>query len=204
MAKQPKSKARARAAHSRAPQKLLTPDEVERLRSWAYTTLRSVQDRRAALAVTLLGTGGRRFEVAALRCEHIRMGSGGPEVYFPEIKGGGGVTVPISDETFRILTRWTEGKQDRSPLIPTEQGEFMSSTTVWNEFKAALVAAGITRKGIGVHAARHAAGFLLLRATGDLTKVQVFLHHKSLATTASWYAHVHAPDLRAGLKKAGI
>lgn len=201
MAKQPKSRARAGSERAASHQHLLDADEIEALRVWAYST---IHDRRAALTVALLGTGGRRFEVAALRCKDISRGPGGPQVFFPEIKGGGNRTTPISEATFRALEHWMiDGRSGNSPLIPTERGEFMSTTTVWREFKDALVVVGI-KKAVGVHASRHAAGFLLLKATGDLTKVQHFLGHKSLATTASWYAHIHAPDLRAGLAKAGI
>lgn len=155
--------------------------------------------------MALLGTGGRRFEVAALRCQDVRLGPGGSEVYFPETKGGGPATVPISTETYTTLTGWViqQGGDGRDPLIPTEQGEFMHVATLWRAFGEALRAAGVTRQ-LGVHATRHAAGFLLLRATGDLTKVKTFLRHKSLITTSSWYEHVHLPDLRAGLEKAGL
>lgn len=202
MAQQAKSKARASTARPRVNQKLLDINEIERLRAWgAAAVIRG--ERMGALVVALLGTGGRRFEVAALRCCDIRMGTGGPEVNFPEIKGGGGTTVPISDETYLTLTTWTKGRAAKAPLIPTWKGEFMHPATLWRCFKSALAEAGIRRQ-VGVHAARHAAGFLLLRATGDLTKVKTFLHHKSLATTAAWYAHVHLPDVRAGLTKAGL
>ena len=68
----------------------------------------------------------------------------------------------------------------------------------------ALLSAGIKHK-VGVHASRHAAGFLLLRACGgDLTKVQTFLRHTNVQTTSTWYQHVHLPDLRAGLERAGL
>jgi site-specific recombinase XerD len=79
----------------------------------------------------------------------------------------------------------------------------MHVATLWRTFRLALLEAGIKRS-VGVHATRHAAGFLLLRATGDLTKVQEFLRHSSLQTTAAWYRHVHMPDLRAGIEKAGL
>ena len=79
----------------------------------------------------------------------------------------------------------------------------MHVATLWRLFKQTVGAAGIKRE-VGVHATRHAAGFLLLRATGDLTKVQKFLRHGSLATTAAWYSDVHMPDLRAGIEKAGL
>lgn len=202
MAQQARSKARASTARPRVNQKLLDMNEIERLRAWGADAI-TRGERMGALVVALLGTGGRRFETAALRCGDIRMGTGGPEVNFPEIKGGGGTTVPISDETYQTLTHWTKGRSPRAPLIPTQKGEFMHVATLWRCFKGALRAAGIKRQ-VGVHAARHASGFLLLRATGDLTKVQKFLHHKSLATTANWYSHVHLPDLRAGLTKAGL
>jgi site-specific recombinase XerD len=201
MTAQPKSRAKTKPAQQKA-QKLLDANEIERLRVWAIQALVR-GERTGALVVALLGTAGRRFEVAALRCQDIRIGTGGPEVFFPEIKGGGTATVPISDETYHALQGWCAGRSATGPLIPTESGEFMHPATLWREWKAALRAAGITRQ-VGVHAARHAAGYLLLRATNDITKVRVFLHHRSIATTHQWYTHVHLPDLRAGLTKAGL
>lgn len=201
MAKQAKSRA-LNVAPVKPAQKILDAAEIERLRVWGYIAC-AEGVREGALAVVLLGAGGRRFETAALRCRDVRMGLGGPEVYFPEVKGGGTATVPISEDTWKALSEWTRGKPESAPLIPTESGEFMHVATLWRTFKEALTQAGVQRQ-VGVHATRHAAGFLLLRATSDLTKVQVFLRHKSLSTTANWYKHVYLPDLRAGLAKAGI
>lgn len=162
-------------------------------------------DRGGALIVAALGTGGRRFELAALRIGDVRLGPGGPEVFFPETKGGGSATVPIRQETYEVLSRWCarRGENPKAPLIPTRDGEFMDVATLWRLFRKTLTKLGIARR-TGVHATRHAAGFLLLRATGDLTKVQHFLRHSNLGTTAGWYTHIHMPDLRAGLEKAGL
>ena len=198
------SKARKRDEPVRI-QRLLDFDEVERLRTWALKAA-AAGDREGVLVVTLLGTGGRRFEVAALRCDSVRMGPGGPEVYFHETKGGKKAAVPISNDTWKILEAWRKGRPASAPLIPTARGDgsdFMHPATLWRTFKLTLKRAGVTRN-VGVHATRHAAGFLLLRATGDLSKVQHFLRHASFNTTATWYQHVHMPDVRAGLEKAGI
>lgn len=204
MAKQAKSRARANARPSRAKdnEALFTLGEIEWLRSWGFTQIAS-GDRRGALIVALLGTAGRRFEIAALRCGDVRRGPGGPEVFFPQVKGGGTATTPISEETFRALAAWAARRTPAAPLVPTESGEFMHVATLWRLYRQVLLAAGIKRD-TGVHATRHAAGFLLLRATGDLTKVQHFLRHSSITTTDAWYKHVHMPDLRAGIEKAGL
>jgi integrase len=204
MAEQAKSSARPRQhqAQQKKHEHLLLPDEIERYRVWSLGAC-VAGERGGALGVAALGTAGRRFELAALRCGDVREGPGGSEVHFPQTKGGGAATVPMSPETFRALSTWTAGKLPSAPLIATESGEFMHVATLWRVFRESLVAAGITRK-VGVHATRHAAGFLLLRATGDLTKVQMFLRHSSLATTSGWYSHVHMPDLRAGIEKAGL
>lgn len=203
MAQQSKSRARTkRGAPEKQNEDLFTLDEIERLRAWAFVRCRE-RDRAGALIVALLGTAGRRFEVAALRCGDVREGPGGPEVFFPEVKGGGTGVVPISKETFAALSLWIEGRASNTALIPTESGGFMHKATLWRAYKLAVEAAGIKRE-TGVHATRHAAGFLLLRATGDLTKVQRFLRHESLATTDGWYKHIHMPDLRAGIEKAGL
>lgn len=217
MAKQAKSRARTSSRPSRAKdnETLFTLDEIERLRAWGFAQA-AAGERGGALIVALLGTAGRRFEVAALRIGDVREGPGGPEVFFPEVKGGGTATIPISTETYKALRGWIDnvrgvledGVHRRqlsrgAPLIPTDDGQFMHVATLWRLFKASVRAAGIKRN-TGVHATRHAAGFLLLRATGDLTKVQHFLRHSSIATTDAWYKHVHMPDLRAGIEKAGL
>ena len=208
MAQQPKSRARERERRSGARQRpthgLLLPHEIEGLRAWAVAALQE-GDRAGALVVALLGTAGRRFEVAALRAGDVREGPGGPEVRFPETKGGGEAVVPVTPETFRLLRSWVvaQGLAARDPLLPSMGGGFMHTTTVWRAFRVACRQAGIARR-VGVHATRHAGGFLLLRATGDITKVQAFLRHASPATTHAWYKHIHVPDLRAGLERAGL
>ena len=176
--------------------------EIEHFHSWSLKSA-ARKERTGALGTTLLGTAGRRFEVAALRCGDIRMGIDGPIVHFPKVKGGGEASVPISEETWLALSAWKDGRPPQSPLIPTEQGDFLHVTTLWRLFKQALREAGIKRE-LGVHSTRHAAGFLILRASGDITKVQAFLRHRNTVTTATWYKHVHLPDLREALKKAGI
>lgn len=208
MAKQPKSKATRtrRAVRHRSADRLLTIEEIERLRAWAFAaTARG--ERNGALVVALLGTAGRRFEVAALRVGDFRMGPDGPECCFPETKGGGSATVPVTPDTYEAIRFYIAYRRTVSALAPlfvSERGGFMDPTTVWRAFNRALREAGIDRR-VGVHATRHAAGFLLLRAAGgDLTKVQVFLRHASLSTTASWYKHVHMPDLRAAMEKAKL
>lgn len=182
--------------------RLLTLPEIERLYAWGLEAASS-GERIGALTVTLLGTAARRFEAAALRCEDIRMGLAHPIVHFPKVKGGGEANVPISPTTWNALSTWKRGRAPRSPLIPTEGGAFMHTTTLWRLFRQALRAAGIKRE-LGVHSTRHAAGFMVLRATGDITKVQAFLRHKNLITTSTWYKHVYLPDLSEALAKAGI
>jgi integrase len=182
--------------------RLFTLPEIVCFHAWALTAT-ARKETPGALGIALLGTAARRFEAAALRCEDIRMGVAGPIVHFPKVKGGGEASVPISPETWEILSAWKLGRPPRSPLLPTEGGGFMHTTTLWRMFRRALLAAGINRE-LGVHSTRHAAGFLILRATGDITKVQAFLRHSNTVTTATWYKHVHMPDLRDALTKAGI
>lgn len=207
MANQPRSKAarQARPKTQAKSSRLFTPEEIDQVKAWAAASI-ARGEREGALLTALFGTAGRRFEVAALRIGDVVQGPGGPEVHFPETKGGCPATIPISQETFDALIHWIASRVDqraKQPLIPTQNGEFMHPATLWRLFGIAIAKAGITRQ-LGVHSTRHAAGFLLLRATGDLTKVQEFLRHSSLATTAAWYRHVHMPDLRAGIAKAGL
>lgn len=186
----------------RSQKGLFVYDEIVKLKTWA-TTACAKGDPAGILLVTLLGTAGRAAEVAALRVKDVRQGIDGPEVTFPKTKGGGAATVPISVDTFEVMVRWCKGRPADAPLIPARGGGFMHPITLWRRFKDAVRDAGIQRN-VGVHASRHAAAYLLLKATGDLTQVQAFLRHTNIATTAAWYKHIHQPKLRAGLKEAGI
>jgi integrase len=201
------------------PRKALQPAEVLQLQAWARQTLAraaaearpDLAARNAAIVLVLLGTGARRFELCALRCGDFYQSPGGPMVHFDEAKGAKDATTVVSDDTYALVTTWlvykgrvlTERTLPNEPLFCGRPGEHMSVATLHNIWKTTLAAAGLPEH-YGVHASRHAAGLLLLRATNSLSQVAEFLRHSSERITERFYKHVLGTDIRAGLKKAGI
>lgn len=201
------------------PDKALTPTEVGRLKRWALQIVGQARTdahvdpytvRNAVIALVLLGTGARRFELCAFDCGAFYRGHGGPVAAFTEAKGNKVAEVPITEEIMQVVEWWFSWKRARgestekdAPLFCGRPGEFMSRATLHNAWKATLDAASVPTK-YGVHASRHAAGLLLLQATGSLSKVCEFLRHSSERVTERFYRHVLASDVRQGLERAGL
>lgn len=197
------------------PEKALTPAEVVKLKAWATVALIAGHDdpavvRNAAIALVLLGTGARRFELCAFTCGSLFRTPTGPMCRFEEAKGNKTAEVPVSLETMGVVEVWLGrkkaageacGKSD--PLFCGLPGEHMSRATLHNIWKKTLAAAGLPTK-YGVHASRHAGGLLLLQATQSLSQVCEFLRHSSERITEQYYKHVLESDVRAGLDKAGL
>src|SRR5580704_14304005 len=141
MAEQAKSSARPKQGHSQKKkhEQLFIVEEIVQYHAWSLAACER-RERGGALGTAAIGSAGRRFELAALRNRDVREGPGGPEIHFPQTKGGGAATVPISAETFRALRVWTVGKSQDGPLIPTESGEFMHVATLWRLFKQTVAA----------------------------------------------------------------
>jgi integrase len=200
------------------PEKALTPAEVLKLKAWAANVLMLALDgalepghvRDAVIALVLLGTGARRFELCAFTCGSLYRTQSGPVCRFEEAKGNKTAEIAISNETMAVVESWlawkkaageSYGKSD--PLFCGLPGEHMSRATLHNIWKKTLATAGLPTK-YGVHASRHAGGLLLLQATQSLSQVCEFLRHSSERITEQYYKHVLESDVRAGLDKAGL
>jgi len=196
------------------PKRALQPAEVEKLQAWALrvvdsgTTVPGLM-RDAVIAVVLLGTGARRFELCAFRHEDFSRGVA-PVVQFDEAKGAKTAEIAISEETWNTVVKWINWKRAHgeslaahAPLFCGRPGEHMSVATLHNIWKNILGRAGLPTR-YGVHASRHAAGLMLLRATNSLSQTAEFLRHSSERVTERFYKHVLPSDVRAGLTKAGL
>lgn len=195
---------------------MFTPEEIERLQAWAQSALQDgptfADARDGAIVLVMLGTAARRFEACALRCDSFRRAHDGPVCDFPVRKGGQSGTVAITQDTYDAVQRWLVWKHNfgedlrgSAPLFCGRRGESMARETLHHRLELRFRQLKIRRRDrLVVHATRHAAGFLLLRATGSLELVREFLQHTNIATTARFYRHIWRPDLRAALKKAGM
>lgn len=218
MAKRPQSSSKKprNQLQQVAAKRTFTLAEVAQLRQWALDTLHKNNPhqlhRDAAIALVLLGTGARRFELCAFRCGDFQVNAGGPIAHFEVGKGNKTADIAITSATYAIVQHWLRLKSQAgestavdAPLFCGQDGEHMSRATlnlIWNKV---LQAAGLPKiPGIGVHVTRHAAGMMLLRATNSLSQTAKFLRHSSEAITERFYEHVLPSDIRAGLTKAGL
>jgi integrase len=193
-----------------------TAEEFERLHTWARATLAdssAAPEVRmlAAIVLVLIGTAARRRELAAFVCGDFHHDpTAGLIAHFEAGKGNKEAEVPITEETYEAVRQWLVVKRalgERTgagdPLFCGRPHEFMSMMTLHKRWKAALRLAGVPQK-YGVHAARHAAGMMYLRATQSLVSTAEFMRHASEEVTRRFYKHVLPSDIRAGLRKAGL
>lgn len=234
MAKRPvsKSKKPKRQLDHVDPKRALDLDEFAKLKTWALAVLARVDGtdrtapdtrklidptttlvtRNAAIVLTMLGTGARRFELCAFRCGDFYQIDGEPRARFDEAKGNVEAEVAISDEAWKAVRDWIafktilgESTDVRDPLFCGRNGEHLSRAQLNNIWNATIQIAGLTKRdGVSCHASRHAAGLLLLRATNSLSQTSRFLRHASERITERFYKHVLPSDIRAGLAKAGL
>lgn len=200
------------------PKRTLDLDEFAKLKSWALAILaeKTKADfhtiRNAAIVLTLLGTGARRFELCAFRCGDFYQIDGEPRARFDQAKGNVEAEVAISDEAWKAVQDWIalkaafgEPEAPTSPLFCGRNNEHLSRAQLNNIWNVTIQIAGLTKRdGVSCHASRHAAGLLLLRATNSLSQTSRFLRHASERITERFYKHVLPSDIRVGLKKAGL
>jgi integrase len=55
-----------------------------------------------------------------------------------------------------------------------------------------------------MHESRHTAGTGFHRASGDLKRTRMFMHHRSITTTADTYIHLDREDLEEAMKLAYV
>lgn len=206
--------------------------EVEALQAWARkvlglqpiamgeshaTFVRNPQlVRDAAIALTLLGTAARRFELCNFTCGDIRVVEGEPRMWFEAGKGNLQAEIPISDDTYAMLRRWLQYKSTfgeptgpQAPLFQSRVQGHLSVAQLHNIWKGILVTVGIhdpkaKTRARGVHCTRHTAGMLFLKSTDSMSQLATFLRHTNQATTEQFYKHMQPSQIRAGLNKAGL
>jgi integrase len=195
-------------------QRYLHPDEVKRIydwidkqRAWALSKGRKLDVRNTYLVELMLGTGLRRFEVAALKVGDVRVGRGQREVVVRRGKGGKQRVVVIPPSLKEGLKAYLDflgrawSREDGDPLFPSSRGGHLDNSAVHRIWVAALTSAGVEhRKGVACHSARHAYGVMMYRTTKDLRLVQEQLGHASPNTTQV-YASVLMEDVEAGVDR---
>jgi integrase len=216
MAKEPKVKVGAKQAGSTLKAtRLLPPQYIEKLQTWAWDELQvsGPHTRSAAMVLLLFGTAARRMELGAFKIKDIYEDFDGPVVCFRVAKGNKtGEIVPLTPETWKAYQLWLvwkrthgESVEPNAPVFCGRPGEHMALVTIWRLWKQALELVGVPAANTyGVHAARHAAAYLILRATRDYSRVKRILRHESVATTEAFYEHFNLGDLRNAMEKAGL
>ena len=183
----------------------LRDDDYRRLRrhvadqrALGLATGRKLTVRNAIIIETLLGTGLRRAELAALQLRDLRLGRGRREVIVRHGKGDERRVVHISSDLAKTLREWSDfssrvgwSTEGTAPVFPSSRTgarlDLSAINRIWN---AMLASAGVHRHpGTGPHCGRHTRATRLYAATKDLRLVQDELGHADPSTTAI-YAHV--------------
>jgi len=154
---------------------------------------------------TLLRTGLRRFEFCKLRVGDFV----GDRLH---VIGKGNLRdfVPLPEPAVTTLSQWLVVKQEKGESVESKAFLFlgrgdgpMSFSLLRLRWKKMLALAGL-KDHYGLHTLRHTAGLLVYAATGDLAKTARFLRHTDTKTTADFYLHVDADQLRADLSKIDV
>ena len=163
----------------------LRDDDYRRLRrhvadqrALGLATGRKITVRNALIIETLLGTGLRRAELAALQVRDLRLARGQREVIVRHGKGDERRVVHISTDLAGLLREWIEFRaragwstKETAPVFPStrteEQIDLSAINRVWN---STMAAAGLHRTwGTGPHVGRHTRATRMYAATKDLS-----------------------------------
>jgi site-specific recombinase XerD len=184
----------------------LTSDELVRLRRYAEARdLQATQDgavtavREWALLDTLLSSGLRAAEVAALAISDCLLGYGQASLLVRHGKGEKAREVFISEDLKRHLKTFITWKRDRgedvtdaAPLFTGQRGA-LTRNGVWRAVKGLMAAVGLDPR-YSTHSCRHTYATHLYRASGgDLEVVQEQLGHADVKTTQI-YAKINRED----------
>jgi integrase len=215
MAKEPVLRADAKKGTTAVKEERLLPAAaIDKLHAWATATLAAggTEAPTAALVLILFGTAARRMELQAFKVCDFTAGLNGPMVCFRIAKGNKtGDVVPLTTEAWRTYQAWLAWKtahgesiEPNAPVFCGRPGEHMGLVTIWRHWKLALTSVGIPGTKRGVHAARHAAAYLLFRSTKDYSSVKRLLRHTNVKTTEDFYEHFDLGALRSEMEKAGL
>ncbi len=184
----------------------LTAEELIRLRRHAEARGLQARERgtlgavRAwALLDTLLSSGLRASEVAALRVEDCLLGYGQASLLIRSGKGGKSREVFIPQELkahLKAFLTWRKANGEEvsgdAPVFVGQRGP-LTRNGVWRVAKGLMAAVGLDRR-YATHSCRHTYATHLYRACGgDLEVVQEQLGHASIKTTTI-YAKVTKED----------
>ncbi len=184
----------------------LTAEELTRLRRHAEARALEAREKGTvgairgwALLDTLLSSGLRASEVAALRVGDCLLGYGQASLVVRQGKGGKTREVFIPQELkahLKALLAWKrangEDVSDDAPVFVGQRGP-LTRNGVWRVVKSLMAAVGLDPR-YATHSCRHTYATHLYRACGgDLEVVQEQLGHASIKTTTI-YAKVTKED----------
>jgi integrase/recombinase XerD len=171
----------------------LTVEEELRFLDQAYA-----QDGRTGLMLqTLLETGARSSELVQLRVEDVSLAE--RVITIRQGKGGKRREVPIRRDLAQLL-RLHIGTRRAGPLFASRQEgsgptpHVLTRQRVGQIVRAVAVTAGISKR-VYPHLLRHTVATRLLALGMDITDLQRFLGHESIATTRL-YAETTAATLQ--------
>jgi len=201
---------------------VLTDDELEALLTQVRTTSPTGLRNKAMLKVMAYG-GLRVSEVVTLTTKDVRRDGRRTVLEVRDGKGGVDRTVPVADQVAETLSAWMALRHELGignghlfctlregrSIHPVATSEGLADDEVTESaltpgdalaarYLQALVPrlaehAGIEKR-VTCHVLRHTAATRMLRAVGDVRRVQDFLGHANLATTQV-YTHVLAEDV---------
>jgi integrase/recombinase XerD len=184
----------------------LTAEELIRLRRSAEARALQAKESGAVTAIrgwalldTLLSSGHRASEVAALQVGHCLLGYGQASLLVRQGKGGKHREVFIPQELKAHLKAFLEWKKGQGEEVSTDAPVFtgqrgpLTRNGVWRVVKSLMAAVGLDPR-YATHTCRHTFATHLYRASGaDLEIVQEQLGHASVKTTTI-YAKVTKED----------
>lgn len=142
------------------------------------------------LAMFLLDTGARISEALAAKPGDENLV--GKTITFWETKSGSPRTIPLTPRAMGVLA-YFRGRSTEQ-LIPLQ---YHNAQPKWWRTRGLL---GVAFADVPIHVFRHTCCSRLVIAGHDLRRVQVFMGHKTIATTLR-YAHL-APDSLSGMTGA--
>jgi len=157
------------------------------------------RDYKAHLVCELLySTGMRIHEAAAIRLDDINLQAS--TILVRDSKTNSRRTAYLNDYTRQILTTYMEEFREKILwFVNGADEELLFGTTtnlaIWLNDVLAKACKEMGREKITSHMFRHAFGYHMLRAGCDIRKIQKFLGHQQLSTTAI-YTKVDTESLR--------
>lgn len=140
----------------------------------------SVSRRAHVVVATLLYAGLRRAEACGLMVADVDLDSRELRVMG---KGSKERVVPMAGKLAVVLSAWrARPDADAGYLFPGQRdGQSISPVTLWRDVSLSAQLAGVGR--VSPHRLRHTAATELLDRGADISYVQAFLGHESLAST---------------------